>query len=173
MPAAPHRLARASVVTASAALLGAAGHALTGGTVSAPGVATAALLLIGPAWLLAGRERGWLPIAAAQVAGQLAVHVLLAETGGPMAVSGPLPHDLMVHAHVVAAVLVTGRLHRGERHAWAAARRALTALLLGIPTPAAVPDLRGPARPGDRGPLAAATTVLRHALVRRGPPQPA
>ena len=127
MPPVPHRLLRAAVVGASATLLGAAGHALAGGEVRPLGVLVSGLALLGPAWLLAGRERGWIPIAAAQLAGQQAVHAVLGGTGG-MTMSGPVPPDLMFHLHVVAAVLVAGWLRRGERHAWAVARRAARAV---------------------------------------------
>lgn len=173
MTEAPHRLARAAVVTVSATLLGAAGHALAGGEIRPPGVLLAGLALLGPAWLLAGRERGWIPIAAAQLAGQQAVHTVLESTGGMSMTGGLLPHELMLHAHTVSAVLVAGWLRRGERHTWAVARRAAHAVagwLRRVAAPRPVPTVPVPARRPTAFPLARLGTVLRHALVRRGPP---
>lgn len=178
MSPAPHRLARACVVAASATVLGAAGHALAGGDVPPLGVLVAVLALIGPAWLLAGRERGWIPVAAAQLAGQQAVHAGLEATGGMSSgMSGGLvPHDLMLQLHVVAAVLVAGWLRRGEQRTWEVARRAARAVTAWLLRALAVRPRPAVARPAPaRTPalLAPATAVLRHTLGRRGPPQAA
>ncbi len=176
MSAAPHRLARASVAAASATALGAAGHALAGGDVPPLGVLVAALALLGPAWLLAGRERGWIPIAAAQLAGQQAVHAGLEATGGMGMTGGLVPHDLMLQLHVVAAVLVAGWLRRGERRTWEVARRAARAVaawLRRVLAPRPRPAVAVAATTGRPALFAPATAVLRHTLGRRGPPRAA
>lgn len=140
------------------------------------GVLVAALALLGPAWLLAGRERGWIPIAAAQLAGQQAVHAGLEATSGMGMAGGLVPHDLMLQLHVVAAVLVAGWLRRGERRTWDVARRAaraVTAWLLRVLAVGPRPAVARPAPTRAPALLAPATAVLRHTLGRRGPPQAA
>ena len=169
----PQRLQRALVLTCAAAVVGVAAHLLGGGTVEPVAVAAAFPVLLGLSWPLTDRERGWLPIAGAQLAGQQVVHTLLtsaADTAAP----GP-PVDAFLYGHVLAAALVAVWLRRGERRMWALARHAAHTLnllwrrvldLLGLgepPRPHEVPPTP-PALPIPRPPL------LRHAVVRRGPP---
>jgi hypothetical protein len=124
------------------------------------------------ACLLTARERSWAWIAAQQVGTQLLVHAGLASATDPIG-PGLLPHDLMLHAHVLAGLLAAALLRRGEHRLWARARRlvariAAWARSVGcpLPAPAGLVNLR-PARSSDRvGPL----SVLRHSLAMRAPP---
>ena len=161
------------MLTCAAVAVGAAAHLVGGGAVDPIALAAAFPLLLGLSWPLTGRERGWLPIAGAQLAGQQVVHTLLSRAG--QAVESGLPVDVFLYGHVLAAVLVAAWLRRGEQRTWAAARRAAwmvaawwarLAVLLGhgeLPYPVTAPILTSPvALPGH--------PLLRHAVVRRGPP---
>jgi hypothetical protein len=174
-PAAPHRAARALVLTCTAVAVAVGAHVAGGGAVDVGGIAAAFPVLLGLVWSLTDRERGWLPIAGAQLAGQQAVHSILEWGTHPAAGSGALPADLVFYAHIAAAALLAAWLRCGERRVWAAARRAIQAVaahvqfligLLGYRPPA---DPR-PSRPRSTTLPAYARTLLRHAVVRRGPP---
>ena len=169
----PHRLARALVLTCVAVAVGAAAHLLGRGAVDPIALAAAFPLLLGLLWPLTDRERGWLPIAGAQLAGQQVVHTLLSRAGD--AVDPGLPVDVFLYGHVLAAVLVAVWLRRGEQRTWAAARRAARlvaawwarlVVLLGhgeLPYPVTAPNAASPVPLPGR-------PLLRHAVVRRGPP---
>jgi len=103
-PDPPQRLQRALVLTCAAVVVGVAAHLLGGGTVEPVAVAAAFPVLLGLSWPLTHRERGWLPIAGAQLAGQQVVHTLLS-SATDVAAPGP-PVDAFVYGHVLAAVLV-------------------------------------------------------------------
>jgi hypothetical protein len=167
----PHRSARAAAVSVSAALLGAGAHALGGGRVTLAGVACGVLVLLGPAWLLAGRERGWLPIVAAQLAGQEIVHLLLG--AAPLPGAALLPHDLMFALHAVAALLAGSLLRHGERRLWAAAQRMAHAVLAWLQRASAHCPVVPRVRPSWSQPCWADAVRLRHAVARRGPPRTA
>ena len=161
------------MLTCAAVAVGAAAHLLGGGAVDPTALAAAFPLLLGLSWPLTGRERGWLPIAGAQLAGQQVVHTLLSRAGD--AVEPGLPVDVFLYGHVLAAVLVAVWLRRGEQRTWAAARRATRmvaawwarlVVLLGhgeLPYPVAAPIVVSPVPVPGR-------PLLRHAVVRRGPP---
>jgi hypothetical protein len=169
----PHRLARALVLTCAAVAVGAGAHLLGGAAVDPIALAAAFPLLLGLSWPLTDRERGWLPIAGAQLAGQQVVHTLLSRAGD--AVEPGLPVDVFLYGHVLAAVLVAVWLRRGEQRTWAAARRAArmvvvwwTRLLVLLghgepPHPVTTPIFASPVPVPGR-------PLLRHAVVRRGPP---
>ena len=168
----PHRFLRALGLTCAALAVGAAAHLLGGATVAPLALAAAFPLVLGLAWPLTGRERGWLPIAGAQLAGQQVVHSLLG--WGTSDMSGLAP-DAFLYGHVVAAALVAVWLRRGEQRTWAAARRTARALaarwqrfLRLFDAGAAPHHPEPPARPADvpvpSGPR------LRFDVVRRGPP---
>ena len=183
---APSRAARTGAAAGVALAAAAGGHLGSGGAaLSAPGVLAAAAALVAPAWWLTGRERGWGPLAGALFAGQLAAHALFTATSpdsdggmhrspGHHAV-GWLPVDLMLLGHLLAAAVGAAWLRRGERRAWAAARRAAAALhqtlsmLLGRPVqvPAGGGVLCWDAREGRP---TQQRMVLRHTIIRRGPP---
>jgi hypothetical protein len=79
----------------------------------------------------------------------------------------------MTLAHVAAAAVSAWWLRRGERAAWGLARRIAAVVL----RPARALPVRPPV-PAPRVPAASAAacrpraTVLRHVVVRRGPPAP-
>jgi hypothetical protein len=143
---------------------GTAGHALGGGEITPAGVLGAVALMIVPAWLLAGRRRDWLTIAASQLVGQELVHAMLGGAGAPGAL---LPHDLMLPLHVIAAMVAAAWLQVGERRAFAAVRRAVAAWLWWVGPPTSAVTVVAP-QPMSR--LGAGAILLRHVLVRRGPP---
>ena len=171
----PHRAARALVLTCTAVAAGIGAHLLGGGEVSLGGVAAAFPVLLGLVWSLADRERGWLQIAGAQLAGQQAVHSILEWGAHPASGGGGLPADLFLYAHVLTAALMAGWLRCGERRAWAAARRAVRAVAAQVRFLVGLLGYRSPAHPEPLPPAstglpAPAWILLRHAVVRRGPP---
>ncbi|SDJ25799.1 hypothetical protein SAMN05421874_101222 [Nonomuraea maritima] len=151
------------------------------------------LTLIG--YRLAGRERSTRWILAAVEAVQLYLHVWFAWTT-PQAAPGPHAAPLMAHgheavtviahegmstpamlaAHAVAGAMVALWLSAGERMLWRALRslvRTLSSRLGGIVVlalPAPIPDRPAVAHPAadEDAPV---TALLRHAVVRRGPPR--
>lgn len=184
---APSRVARTGAATGVALAAAASGHLGAGGAaLSASGLLAAAAALVAPAWWLTGRERGWGPLAGALFAGQLAAHALFTATSpaGDMGMHlspehhgmGRLPVELMLLGHLLAAAVGAAWLRRGERRAWAAGRRAAAALhqtlsvLTGRPVRVSADggvlcwDLRE-GRPTQQ------RVVLRHAIIRRGPPR--
>jgi hypothetical protein len=178
-PALPRgRGARTVGVTAAALGTAVAGHALGGaGTPEPAGVVLAALALAAPGWWLARDERGWERLAAAQLAFQLAAHVVFTavepgQHAGHGEGAGP---GLVLVAHLVSAAVAAAWLRRGEQRARRLATRALAllfalvgALILGTrPRTVAAPP------PARRARVPAADTILRHAIVHRGPPLPA
>jgi hypothetical protein len=168
----PRRFLRALTLTGAAVSVGAGAHLLGGAAVDPIALVAAVPVLLGLSWPLTDRERGWLPIAGAQLAGQQVVHTLLSRAGD--AVDAGLPVDVFLYGHVAAAMLVAVWLRRGERRAWAAARRVarmvarwwarLLILLRHTEPPHAVHS----AAPSE--PSAPRPPLLRYALVRRGPP---
>ena len=173
---APHRLSRAAVLAAVMAVAGTLAHVTAGGSVSPPALLVGLALLVGPAWLLTGRERGWTAIAGAQLAGQQIVHAALELAGSGHDSHGAVPTDLMTYGHLTVAALLATGLRLGERRMWRTARRvalAITARLrtllalfeqAPVPAPAAPPAPPAPpVRPGRN---------LHHVVVRRGPPLP-
>jgi hypothetical protein len=172
---APHRAARALVLTCTAVAVAVGAHVAGGGAVDVGGIAAAFPVLLGLVWSLTDRERGWLPIAGAQLAGQQVVHSILEWGSHPAAGADALPADMVFYAHIAAAALLAAWLRCGERRVWAAARRAIRAVaahvrfLLGLLGYRAPEDPR-PSRPRSTTLPAYARTLLRHAVIRRGPP---
>jgi len=170
--AAPHRPARALVAAAVAAAVGTVAHLAGGGAVSAGGVAVGLAMLLGPTWLLAGRERGWAVLAAGQLGGQNVVHAVLA-SGTPPGHHDAVAADVMLCAHLLAAVAAAAWLRMGERRVWRAARRVARVVVAWWRTVRQPPsgsreDLAVAVAPGVAGPVE--PTALRHAVFRRGPP---
>ncbi|XRQ06781.1 hypothetical protein ACN3XK_61315 [Actinomadura welshii] len=201
-PHAPHpafRTARAVVFATVCVTLAIIGHVLAAGTVSTWAAAAGFCGVLGVTLMLAGHERSLATILGGLLGGQFALHTLFTAASGP--VSEPVHHpashgagamaanpDVMLQvahgadgsamtlAHTVAALVAAWWLRRGERAAWALARRVAAAAdrpirlllaLLAVEPPAAAPRTPGV-------PAAAAVTaigrVLRHQVVRRGPP---
>lgn len=177
----PRRPLRAGVAAAVATTFGAVGHLLTGGSLSAGLVAVALGVAIVPAWVLSGRERGWAWIAGLQIATQQLVHTALSMASAPgfgePTAAGLLPHDLMLHAHILAGLLTAVALRAGERRIWAGARALATRLARWwhrlVPSssvPIAQTTLLVTAPGAGTRPQ---RQRLRHAVVLRGPPQAA
>ncbi len=188
MPVRPvFRLARAVVFATVCTGLAATGHTMTSHA-PVPLVAMAGglgvLILAGVA--LAGVERSLPTILAGLVGGQFMLHVLFAAAqhgqGGGHGHAQYGGHDVpaagglgMTLAHLGAAVVSAWWLRRGERAVWRLARKVAAALARRAPALLADP---APARPESGAAPEAAHTlrpsgaVLRHVLVRRGPPSP-
>lgn len=173
-PTVPHRLPRAAAAAMLATAVGAVAHLLGGGVVTAAGLVGALAGLLVPIWMLAGRERSFAVIAGVQLAGQQLAHAWLELSAGPDVLPHlRLPDDVSLYGHLAAATLVAGWLRAGERRLWAAARRAVQAVATWLRW---ARTRRGGAPPGlvvlahvDTPPTHSGT-VLRHVLVRRGPP---
>jgi hypothetical protein len=169
----PLRLVRAGASAGAATVLGLTGHIAAGGAFTLTGTLLAFAAVLAPSWLLAGRERGWTFIAAVQVVAQQVIHPLLT---GVAPEPAALPHDVMFFLHVLGALAMAAWLRLGERRAWAAARRLAARILhWAIRFLAGAARPAGPVvRPRQSGTVALPVAVLlRHAVVRRGPPLPA
>ncbi|MFI5684216.1 hypothetical protein [Streptomyces sp. NPDC051636] len=184
------RTLRAAVFAAVCVLLAAAGHGLAMGDmppVRADAAAFLGVFTLG--WLLGGRERALPGIGAAMLATQAGLHVAFDAAHRAMPESGTAlaamhghamadttrPHAVTAHAtaaHVLAALVASWWLRRGEAALFSLLRRAV-ALVPGLaawwrdgPLPA---PLDGPLRaPAD--PETPRLLPLRHAVSRRGPP---
>lgn len=160
----PSRALRAGLGAAIAVGFAVSFHATAHGAVSATSAACVFLALLGPSWSLAGRERNWYSLTLTQLGGQQIAHVVLSAH----APDGHLiPADLMLYAHLAAAALSALWLWQGERRAWAAARRLVAAVLHHVLVLAPRPAPKPVPSPAAERPRA---LVLRHAVVRRGPP---
>ncbi|GHI03042.1 hypothetical protein AQI88_02400 [Streptomyces cellostaticus] len=183
---------RAAVFAAVCVLLAAAGHGLAMGGMPplwADAAAFWAVFALG--WTLGGRERSLPGIGAAMLLTQAALHLAFDAAhptpGRAQAMrmaSMPPGHTMAVMhvhatahvtlAHLLAALVASWWLRRGEAALWSLLRRAVTLLpglaawWRGTPLPApAGPALRVPA--GQELPC---RLLLRHAVSRRGPPAP-
>ncbi|TDC71450.1 hypothetical protein E1200_02085 [Actinomadura sp. GC306] len=181
------RTARAVVFATVCVTLAIVGHVVAAGTVTAGPAATGFILVLGVTRLLAGHERSLATILGGLLGGQFALHTLFSAASGPVhhATHGadvmvPVAHGTggpaMTLAHTVAALIAAWWLRRGERAAWSLARRVAAAadrpirLLLALLTVEPVaPPRRTPPAPADAA-LPATGRVLRHQVVRRGPP---
>lgn len=171
MPARPPAALRAGLAAAVAVLVAMAAHSGVGGAVDLAGAGWAFAALVAPSWWLTRRERGWPVLAVAQLAAQQAAHLLLNGSGDVHA-AGPLPMDLMLHVHLLAAAFAAVWLRVGERRAWAAARATVRGCLLLVAPSVTVPP-PATARPVVAPPARRPTALLQHVLARRGPPLPA
>ncbi|WP_141579971.1 MFS transporter [Actinomadura sp. WMMA1423] len=191
------RAARAVVFATVCATLATLGHVLAGGAaVPAWAAITGFCAVLGVTLILAGHERSLATIMGGLLGGQFALHTLFtaatssahaapdthaAMTGAMEPAAIPAGHGgnglVMTLAHCTAALVAAWWLRRGERAAWSLARRVAALadrpirLLLAL---LAVEPAEPPARPCRTAPAAAAVTavgrVLRHQVVRRGPP---
>ncbi|MEU5877136.1 hypothetical protein [Spirillospora sp. NPDC047279] len=183
------RVARAVLFATVCMTLATAGHSLV-----SPSAVPAWAIIVGFAGVLvvagalAGHERSLPTILGGLLGGQFVLHSLFANAAGPAehhaAAGTPVPmpgHGSgtgMTLAHVAAALLAAWWLRRGERAAWSLTRRLaakverpvrdLLAVLLAAaeppPVPVRTPVVRVRAVTGATG------RVLRHEVVRRGPP---
>jgi hypothetical protein len=184
MPVRPvFRLARAVVFATVCVALATTGHVMASHAAVPPAAVAGGLaVLVAVAAALAGTERSLATILAGLTGGQFMLHVLFtaaqhgqypthAHLARPVASGG----GGMVLAHLVAAVVSAWWLRRGERAVWALARKVAAAV--GRPA-RALPARYAPPSPPPR-PVAGAApgsrrggAVLRHVVIRRGPPSP-
>ncbi|MBO2452953.1 hypothetical protein J4573_38085 [Actinomadura barringtoniae] len=149
-------------------------------------VGFAGVLLVAGA--LAGHERSLPTIMGGLLGGQFVLHSLFSKAASPVvhhAASG-MPAQVMPEhgsgnamtlAHIAAAILSAWWLRRGERAAWALTRRLADraerpvrlVLALLLTEPAAPPTVPGTVA-ATPVPAARPGRVIRHHVVRRGPP---
>lgn len=163
------------------------GHGLATGQAPPLWADGAGLLAVFSAgWLLGGRERSLLGIGGGMLAAQAGLHLAFEAAGPRMAMdmhgahmANPAGHAMTPHAtaaHVVAALLATWWLRRGEAAFWSVLRRA-AALVPGLAAWwrvragwSAVPTRPAVVRRTAREPRPLRQLLLRHAVSRRGPP---
>ncbi|WP_182907320.1 MFS transporter [Microbispora sp. H13382] len=185
------RLARSVAFSAVCVLLAVGAHRFAGGGGPAPAaLLTGVLVVAAGAAVAAGRERSPQAIVGLLLGAQAFLHFLFdvtasaAEAGHPTWHGGLSAQTGMLTAHLTAGLLTGWWLARGEEALWSVLRgigarvvrclRAVAALvtalsaLLGADLAAARRPHRRPAPDAGRVPHAAG--VLRHAVVRRGPP---
>ncbi|NUQ99917.1 MAG: hypothetical protein HOY79_26340 [Streptomyces sp.] len=182
------RILRAAVFAVLCVTLAAAGHGLATGAmpplrVDAAGVSA----VLAPSCVLCGRERSLVGICVAMLTAQAGLHAafdLACSGGGTVRMAGmvmarpahaPLAHAAL--AHLLAALVASWWLWRGEAAVWSLLRRAAT-FVPGLaawwrtgcgPTLSNSPAAR-PWR--SRAEYLVRPVLLRHALSRRGPPLP-
>lgn len=186
------RSTRAAIFAAVCVSLAAAGHALAAHTAVATWpVAVGFAMVYGVAWTLGGAERSLVTIMGGLLGGQFVLHSLfMSATSGMSGTVGPgMDHSVsvahghpggwsaMTLAHVAAAVISAWWLRRGERAAWRLARWAATAasrpvrMLLALLGSRPQPALAAPVSSRTAAPSRAPRNrLLRHVVVRRGPP---
>ncbi|MFG1825984.1 MFS transporter [Microbispora bryophytorum] len=184
------RLARSAAFSAVCVLLAVGAHRFAGGGGPTPAaLLTGVLTVTAGAAVAAGRERSPQAIVGLLAGAQVFLHFLLDATGSAAA-SHPTWHGGlstqtgMLTAHLTAATLTALWLARGEEALWSVLRaistgvvrclRAVAALVRALPALHGS-DLASIGRSGrrpvpnsERIPRTAG--VLRHAVVRRGPP---
>jgi hypothetical protein len=181
MPSHPvYRAARAVVFATVCVGLAITGHMMVSGASVPPVAAIGGLVLMAATGTaLAGTERSLATIFGGLLGGQFVLHALFAaaehgQLAHGQAMSPSSSGTAMTFAHVAAAAVSAWWLRRGERAVWGLARRIAAVIL----RPARALLLRLPVRTALRvpaAPVAASrphTTVLRHVVVRRGPPAP-
>ncbi|MEN3539413.1 MFS transporter [Microbispora sp. ZYX-F-249] len=185
------RLARSAAFSAVCVLLAVGAHRFAGGGGPTPAaLLTGVLVVSAGAAVAAGRERSPQAIVGLLLGAQAFLHFLLdvtasaADAGHATWHGGLSAQTGMLTAHLTAALLTGWWLARGEEALWSVLRgigagagrclRAVAALLAALSAPldadlaAARRPRRRPAAGAGRPPRSAG--VLRHAVVRRGPP---
>ncbi|HEY9523364.1 MAG TPA: MFS transporter [Thermopolyspora sp.] len=179
----PFRLARSAAFAVVCVTLAAVAHWLGDGSGVRPSMVLAggAVVLVAT-FVLADRERSPVLIGGFLIAAQVFLHEVFAEGGMP---GGPLTH--LVHgqglsvgfgmglAHLTATLITACWLARGEALLWTLLRR--VGMLLDQRIRRLLPSRPGPIEPARPFPMPACRAshanrpwVLRHSLIRRGPP---
>jgi hypothetical protein len=186
------RGARAAVFAVACVGLSAAGHVWRSGeSVPLWAVIVAVLAVGGAGYALAGRQRGFVPIAALMLAGELALHLLFTAaqhasgwgttsmptsqgSASAMALMSGLGSAGMIAVHGATGLICSWWLRCGEAATFRLLRSlaVLTAPLFVLlwPCAVAVPDFTLRTSPGRGAETAPTRLLLVHALVRRGPP---
>lgn len=181
------RWLRAAGFAATCAGLAAAGHLAGGGAMNRPALLVGFAITFLPALVLTRREHTFGTILPAVAACQVVLHTLLSQTS-PGHPAPPLPvsaaQDLSMPAshggspgldmllmHAVAVLVTSWWLERGEARLCDLVRRAATWALRPFVriwiAPVRIPP---PAIPAPWAGRPLTTAVLRHVMVRRGPP---
>ncbi|RJL30139.1 MFS transporter [Bailinhaonella thermotolerans] len=176
----PFRAARAAAFAVVSLGLGVLAHLVAGGGVSSPVALAGLVASFAAAFALAGRERPFAVILPLLLALQGGLHALfsLSHAADPAVQAGHAHAGLtpglgMLVMHGWAVGLTALWLARGEALLWSLLRRLgvrLRVLLLARVDPAHTVFL---AVPRDVRPRVPRSAVLRHTVIRRGPPAPA
>lgn len=183
----PFRLARSAAFAAVCVLLAVGAHRFAGGGGPTPAaLLTGVLVITAGATVAAGRERPPHVIVGLLLGAQVLLHVLLDTTGsGGASAHSPWHGGLtaqtgMLTAHLTAALLTGWWLARGEEILWSVLRRVGAKAARCLRTLAVLAALlrarlwatsvRRPCPGPDRERSPRRVRVLRHAVVRRGPP---
>lgn len=186
---------RAAMFAAVCVALTATGHVLTAGAPVGPlALAAGFSAIFGAAVFADRREVSQVAITLGMLSGQLGLHLLFSLFGhaaeqrmvathsdGAMPVAAEQGGWLMPLAHLLAGLLAGWWLRRGEASCWRLVRRVETvavgvrrlrrlvvALVVGV-APADLPAAARLFAPACRTPRA--STLIRHSLLRRGPPR--
>ncbi|MEV4456192.1 MFS transporter [Microbispora sp. NPDC049633] len=185
------RLARSAAFSAVCVILAVGAHRFAGGGGPTPAaLLTGVLVVTAGAAVAAGRERSPQAIVGLLLGAQAFLHFLLeitasaTEAGHPTWHGGLSAQTGMLTAHLTAALLTGWWLARGEEALWSVLRgigakaarclRTVAALVTALSALVGT-DLAAARRPSRRpapgaGHPARIAGVLRHAVVRRGPP---
>jgi hypothetical protein len=161
--------------------LATAGHVMASGEPVPPAAAVAGLAGLSVVGVvLGGRERSLATILGGLLGGQFMLHALFAaaQHGQHLAHGHTMSQSSggasMTLAHVLAAVVSAWWLRRGERAVWSLARKIAAAVVRPAFALLTTPVPRSPAAraTATAEPTAPGQILLRHVLVRRGPPSP-
>jgi hypothetical protein len=172
----PARSRRVASGTIAPLVVGSAGHLAAGGSWSAAPVAVAAVLLVGPAWILSRRELGLPSIAMMLVSGQVMTHAALMLSSSGDHSDMAIPAGPVVLYHFLAALVTSWWLRRGEQRLWEGARRVMAAVcrcvchLLRTAPHAGANCHTVRVIPAPESGARRFRILLRHAIVLRGPP---
>ncbi|WP_034271565.1 hypothetical protein [Haloechinothrix halophila] len=179
---APARSLRSISGVGCAVFTGTLGHVAAGGHWSSAGVAFAAVLLVGPTWLLCGREQRFPRIAALLLLGQLVTHESFLLVGAATRhaahhhAASVGEHVPMLAGHLAAAAAVGWWLRLGERRVWRAARTAVTVVrrcllrLLSVLLGILIGGVVDPHHATPHPPPVRRRRLSRQPILRRGPP---
>lgn len=163
------RRARATLVATALTILTLAGHTAGQGSLSLTSTVLVALVSTGLAMAATRRPLTWTRAVLVLLAGQALLHMLMTFTAGHGHVTPGIDAGLMIVGHVVAAAIAAAVLMHADSllarwSAFVAAAIGTLPLVLAEPTSAActaLPVLESARESHD---------VLRHGVVRRGPP---
>ncbi|MDT0330681.1 hypothetical protein [Nocardiopsis lambiniae] len=174
----PLRAIRTGAFASVCVAVSVGGHAASSGQGVPPlGLLLGALVILGSAWVLTGRERRWGAITGWMLWGQLALHLVFSLTasaghGHDEALAPVLDGGAgMPAGHLVAAMVCAWWLRQGESTLFAYLR-SLTAAFFPLFPPLAVRVPADPPRPRplDRPVPVPTAPYLRHSLALRAPP---
>lgn len=162
------RAARAALMAAALMVLTLAGHTAGHGALDLLGVGLVGVLAIGFGTAMSGRRLTGPSVLGVLLAGQLLLHLILTFTSTHHAAASATVTPLMVIGHTVAALVATLVVLQADSliRAWLR----LLAATIGAGRPAPLHPERPRALPMPSPLPVGAAILLRHRLVRRGPP---